>query len=56
MDWELIAKVFAGLCVVLIGYIYLSDRNRTETQIADLKKEIQEVRINNRSGFPLARE
>ncbi len=52
MDWELLAKIFAGLFVCLLAYLYDSNQRRNETQIAELKKEVAELK----SGFPLARE
>jgi hypothetical protein len=36
MDWQIIAQVFGGLLVVVVGYAYLSDKRHTQEQIRTL--------------------
>lgn len=40
MDWQIIAQVFGGLLVVVIGYAYLSDKKYTHEQIRTLSDRL----------------
>ncbi len=52
MDWKLLAKIFAGLFVLVTGYLYDSNQKRNDMQIAELRKEVADLK----DRFPLSRE
>ena len=48
MDWELIAKCFGGLLVLLGGYTYINDKKYFEGRIDALSKKIDQLQSAKR--------
>jgi hypothetical protein len=46
MDWELLAKSAVGLCLVLIGYVYIQDQNNMRAQIKTLSEEVRNIQMS----------
>lgn len=43
MDWQIIAQVFGGLLVLVVGYAYVSDKKHIHEQLKTLSDRVDKL-------------